>query len=155
MKKLLMSLALVGIFAALSAKGDSYMYWMVEQTDTNYSFDKALLYSTAGGEKDQLIGGWMTPGTEAVTKLDATPSYELSGYSIGSDNSFMVELWNDGVFQAQSTLPWASVKDAIYTSTAVGGAATAKFTSFAVPEPTSGLLMLLGTMLLGLKRKRA
>ena len=158
MKKLLMSLALVGTFAAMSAKGaDSYMYWMVSgaqygDTGVYAQFVAADLYAVADGSKT-LIGSWATEGgpVSSTDKNVATWAVDgdMSGYS------FLVELWNETSKLTEGTLGYVDVKNAIYTSLNPSGAGVATFTSFNVPEPTSGLLMLIGLCGLALKRKRA
>ncbi len=73
--------------------------------------------------------------------------------------TFYVELYN-GEWNIGTSTPydWATLAsyEAIYQSTLTGGLGTAPFTSFTynVPEPTSGLLILLGMCGLALKRKR-
>lgn len=162
MKKLLMSLALLGTFAAMTAKGDSYMYWMVKDahaTTGSLGFETAELYAvqagqTARGEQDNPISTLAADSTGFSTARS-------SGISVGDYEgySFLVELWSDNVLVSQSSSPmtWAEVASAgaIYSPLNPGGAGTATFTSFNVPEPTSGLLMLFGLCGLALKRKRA
>lgn len=169
MKKLLMSLALLGTFAAMSAKGaESYIYWMVDPTDNSLQFNSAELYAFYGDAKQELLGVSLANG--GVTKRNlATGAQEteegdgiLTGYNLASisaypDMSFLVELYNDDTWVSQSTLTFdqAFKMGGIYEALAPAGAGTVTFTSFAVPEPTSGLLMLFGLCGLALKRKRA
>ena len=170
MKKLLMSLALLGTFAAMSAKGattDSYMYWMVDVTGDSSvgSFNSAELYAYYSPDNRIYLGG-STPMASDSRKTETVPAiYEATGipYNIGSLEtaglSFMVELYNDSTFVSQSSL--MSYADALASGgiyqhlSPSGGATPVTFTSFAVPEPTSGLLMLFGLCGLALKRKRA
>lgn len=160
MKKLLMSLALVGTFAAMSAKGDSYLYWMVDaSTDPSVGeFDAAELYAFYDGGKHEFLGASAAADGKTDRNL-ATGEGSLSGYNIASisgypEISFLVELYNGDKWVSQSILSYTDAKAGIYEHLAPGGAGAATFTTFAVPEPTSGLLMLFGLCGLALKRKR-
>lgn len=164
MKKLLMSLILLGTFAAMSAKGDSYMYWMVE--DAKYKngdsvlFDEAVLYAfnkASGNPATEVGGASFDSQAEKPYSSDRAVSYDVSAYSTDGW-SFYVELWNDGTYLSKSdsiTYSQAYNLGAIYEPLEPSGTDIAKFSSFAVPEPTSGLLMLFGLCGLALKRKRA
>lgn len=155
MKKLLMSLALVGTFAAMSAKGDSYMYWMVNTTGSDLIFSSADLYVLDGNTK----GAWLA----TVNSLEGGQTTARNGgISVGDyeNKSFLVELYNgegDGAWLSQSIISWddAFKSGGIYQALNPSGADSVVFSSFAVPEPTSGLLMLIGLCGLALKRKRA
>ena len=72
MKKLiLMSMVLCG---AMVASADSYLYWMVDQTNTEtqpWEFtDAALTATAAGGDKSVVYVWGTTPTGSAVTKMD-------------------------------------------------------------------------------------
>ena len=169
MKKLLMSLALVGTFAAMSAKGDSYMYWMVQdakQGGDPLLFDAAELYAINGSQKVSLganyaidSSGEMGVGSSTKRNLAGGAGSDLTSYDVStyanSDWSFLVELYNGEVWVSESRLSYAQVASGFYEHLAPSGAGVATFTSFNVPEPTSGLLMLIGLCGLALKRKRA
>ena len=161
MKKLLMSLAIFGACALMSASAtDSYLYWMVDQGDNpEFSFTTAVLKGSNGSESFAF----------ATLGEGETEGY-LTGMSVANVGtiadpatfSFVVELYAaDGWLKAKSSEPLFA-KDAVglYQSLAPGGTPASKqmFTSFtaqAIPEPTSGMMVLLGAMLLGLKRKKA
>lgn len=162
MKKLLMSLALLGTFAAMSAKGaESYIYWMVDPTDNSLQFDSADLYAFYDGKKQEFLGASAaTDGKTArnlATGKDSLIGYNLASISAYPEMSFLVELYYGDSWVSQSTLSYADAfaMGGIYEALAPAGAGTVTFTSFAVPEPTSGLLMLFGLCGLALKRKRA
>ena len=175
MKKILI-LAVAAYAAMLTATAaeDSYLYWQVDVSgDTSYSFNYATireansqsylsLYSSAS---DASMGtqlytdGYGVDGNYAVgTK--AGPTYAgLASYGIGS--SFVVELWAEGSSKSDTSLvgwsylSYADVLDSIYkpmsTTTLSPYTITA---SQLVPEPTSGLLALLGFAALALRRKQ-
>lgn len=161
MKKLLMSLALLGIFAAMTAKGDSYLYWMVDDAtyangDNNFSFYSAQLFAVKEGEDKQFVGASLGSGNSTTKNV----SFDVSGFSDGW--SFMVELYADSAAtdpftQSSSTIAYSTAlqNGAIYEHLAPSGAGVATFHTFNVPEPTSGLLMLFGLCGLALRRKRA
>lgn len=89
---------------------------------------------------------------------------DLSGITAGNPNSqyYFIELYNNGNlvgYTAKGVIgsalsdyikEWSDLSNMTQSMTGWGGA---PFT--AVPEPTSGMLMLLGMALLGLRRKKA
>lgn len=159
MKNILMSLALLGTFAAMSAKGDSYLYWMVDTTDSASVFnaDTAVLIATRGGGNDHILGAAaLSNGDSVRLASDSVAAYR------GDAWSFYVELYNGESWVGQSTsaefVTYKAAYDAgaIYKSLDPNGLAQVTFMGFTnVPEPTSGVLMLLGLCGLALKRKRA
>lgn len=162
MKKLLMGLVLVGTFAAVSAKGDSYIYWMASNDNdaiSQYGADSASLIAKSGDNVYDI--GFATvsgesPATESRVISDMLPAQVVAD---PANWTFYVELWKDDWNLGTSgEYSWAQLKgmDAIYQSTLTGGLGTAQFANFTynVPEPTSGLLVLLGMCGLALKRKR-
>ena len=158
MKKLLMSLALVGSLAGMSAKADSYLYWMVDQTgDTAFSFANAVIYAVdAGGVKQAIGSAAAVPEANIDTAVSTTIDFSGQSWS-----SFLVELYaDDGWMKASQTMAYSPSMQGLYQSTVAGGtpktpAAFSNFTAGPVPEPTSGMLLLLGVCGLALKRKRA
>lgn len=171
MKKLLMSLALVGTFAAMSAKGDSYIYWMADVSGNAQigTFQYAQLVAYDGGGTKvaafdasyaDAIGVNYDTGVEG-TKTQRVPSQSLASFADAQSWTYYVELYTDDWMKGQSTTgySWDQLQnmDAIYQSTLTGGAGTVAFTTFTynAPEPTSGLLVLFGLCGLALKRKRA
>ena len=175
MKNLLMSLALVGSLAAMSAKGDSYIYWMADVSDgvgdnaRIGTFQYAQLAAYNGGTKvaafdasyaDAVDVDYST-GQEGVKTADHISSQSLASFADAQNWTYYVELYTDDWMKGRSTTgyTWNQLQDfdAIYQSTLTGGLGTAAFTTFTynAPEPTSGLLVLFGLCGLALKRKRA
>ena len=161
MKKLLMSLALVGSLAGMSAKADSYLYWMVDQTgDTDpFSFANAVIYGVGANGKEAIgSAAGVAVADKGNINTGVSTTIDFSGQSW---SSFLVELYAaDGWMKASGTLPYSLEMAGLYQSTLAGGTPKypAKFTTFTagpVPEPTSGMLLLLGVCGLALKRKRA
>ena len=169
MKKLLISLALFGTFAAMSAKGDSYIYWMADISDSTLggnktiaSFDYAKLMGSydGGTPVDMSFGGFDADPNTGNLK---TPMHIASKGFSGEDMSlwsFYVELYADGGWKkgVSDSVGWNDIiASAKYTAPNPAGTGTQAFTTFTynAPEPTSGLLLLMGLCGLALKRKRA
>ena len=170
MKKLMILAALA---CATMARAD-YLYWSVDLgNDSTYSFNYATirakgsdsflsLYSSANDASmgTQLYTEGYGDGGSYAVGTKAGPTYAgLGSYGIGS--SFVVELWAEGETKADTSLvgwsylSYADVLDSIYkpmsTTTLSPYTITA---SQVVPEPTSGLLALLGLSVLALRRKQ-
>ena len=163
------ALILVGAIAAFSFSQASELWWTVNDTVTvdstsGLSWDKATLYASANG--------YNYGGTEIETVTFANMSdwgfWETTIDT--STRSFYVELYNSGesigksYFNMASTpqqgaTPYSELSGAIYDGNLMNPTASAyTFSSFTtqqvIPEPSSGLMMLLGVIALGLKRKR-
>ncbi len=155
MKKTLFA---VVVLVALVAKAD-YIYWMVDDNPNGYEWDTAYLVQDNVSANDGRIG--------QLTSTDAADYKEVGDYAwatLGENYtaaSFFIELYKDGKFMAQSEeQAYASVKGSIFGGNPMSpvAAGTSAFvpvgSTYNVPEPTSGLLFLIGGVLLGLKRRR-
>lgn len=153
MKKIL-AIMVVGIGLSLQA---DYLYWMVDTV------------SAAAYEPYTAVR--LTDGTTTIDEYEFSGASDLIAYqsgsggyftaegTFGSSQSFFVELLNGSTWTAQSEAKtYADLLAAgnIFKSGSIAPATAnaASFGSYAVPEPTSGLLFLVGGMLLGLKRRR-
>lgn len=163
MKKILVGACVA--FAAAFANA-SELWWTVSQPASDFSWDTAKIYATANGTNfgettaiDEVSSAWMDKAGFAVTDIDGHMS---------SGTSFYVELWKQGEWVATSYTNLygdkgvgtvglgalsASIGDGMSTPSPYTGFSS--FTADVVPEPTSGLMVLLGLAALGLKRKRA
>lgn len=155
MKKVIAALVIIASFAANA----DYLWWMID-TGTqnsgagNYAYNSFTLYQ--GDTALQTIN----------YSADLFNAFSSGGYltysgDLTASSSYYVELISsssDVVARSQSytyseLLNMGSIFKGSSMSSNVGTAVS--FGSFtAVPEPTSGVLMLLGGMLLGLKRRR-
>ena len=175
MKKILI-LAVVACAAMLTATAaeDSYLYWQVDVSgDTSYSFNYATireansqtylsLYSSASDASmgTQLYTDGYGDGGSYALGTKAGPTYAgLSSYGTGS--SFIVELWAEGETEnASSLVGWSYLSYSDYLDSIfepLNPKSLSPYTVVAsqvVPEPTSGLLALLGFAALALRRKQ-
>lgn len=168
MKKLLVALFAVGLASFAQA---SYLYWQVNSdAATAYgangvrvlygeTFEAATsnpvnIYATDGS----LVGNVVDPGTAA------NPGYLVDLKDVAAGTAFYIELvkynttnssWDSVGFSGE--LAYADIGKYTVDLNAVAPTLPAAWTggSYAAPEPTSGLLMLLGVAALGLKRRKA
>ncbi len=169
MKKL-MTIAAVGL-AALALKAgtsDMYFYWKVASAENEFSYAK-LAYSIADGER-----GYFTIGdtpAKAVLAADGGRTTEGVFANFGatdwSDYAFAVETYNleSAMVGRSASMKYDDIKDFIYGAGGAAGGSDAMMNpgdpfgfnvkSSVIPEPTSGLLVLVGLVGLALKRKTA
>ena len=168
MKKLIFSLALI---ASTVASADSFLYWMVDSGQQSY--DYARIYAKEGDSTTYLNiydGGFdyayedAGSGISSVsleTVNDARANGQgfyaaLAGIN-PSDATFIIELYNDSnQFLSQTSMSGSELAAYVYSGgtsapRAVGPWASS---SYAIPEPSSGMLMLVGFAMLGLRRRR-
>ena len=159
MKKILLGLAVVS--AALFAKAE-YLFWQVGDTTTvgdetltfGDQYNAGVLYWTGSGTPYQKLQGINFAGTTTtdisnLTDLNSGSFYiELGTYDNGN---FTAIAHSAMITYAETANYRTSFQTAVSSMQAWSGA---NFTPGAVPEPTSGLMVLIGTALLGLKRRR-
>ena len=169
--KSILSIAILATAICASA-ADQYLYWMISDRST---------LTAADGTKTDLTGSYyakvkMNGGdylhfydAPGGSLLDGENDYYLrvgditdsvatfAGVINGSPSSFIIELYNDtgtapGSWVGEATLAWNA--DYITTSSVMAYASPGVVSQFsAVPEPTSGMLLLLGVAGLALRRK--
>ena len=169
MKKLLLGLAVIASLAVRAEGTADYqiLYWQVDSSEVaKYSpqASYANLYAsfdggaTRIGEDGRAIAAVTAPESQTTDVASwTTGSYDFTGAS------FYVELLNDHLDTVATSqgVSYDTLKSqfmdiggpswyAPVTHTGVYG-----FGAFAVPEPTSGLLLLFGLAGLALRRKRA
>ena len=156
MKKIIVGAAI--LIVAFVAKAD-YLYWGVTTADAGTTYNAARLYASATeGEKGNAIG-WIysAPGSASTDVSGYANNYfyvELCNYSNGSwsnestyssGKAFQYsDLQSQGVITSSDLIAQASVAAAVLRNSGVQ----------ATPEPTSGLLMLMGFAMIGLKSKK-
>ena len=166
MKKVIIAALAIAAFSAAYA---DVIYWMVSDeayedpgNDNPSANPYAWVVATDGNDvisfKD--IDGRSAGQVATAYEYSNYFSTDLGAYS-GTGWSYYVELWN-GMQSASDS--WDNLVHNGYISrpgdigmptTLAGGAfGQVPGTSYNVPEPTSGLLFLVGGMLLGLKRRR-
>lgn len=171
MKKLIVSALMALTCGVLFADDtDQYLYWMIGETPTFKDQSGATVSDVVLSDYNAQI---KIAGTDQYLYLyefdgDSNHEYFNAAYAqwdmlagvgdLGNTTSFLVELFNEsGVAYASDTVSYGELSS--YISSMQGKATPAEtyaFTTFrAVPEPTSGLLLLLGIAGLALKRKRA
>lgn len=160
MKKLIIIAVAI---AAMGVVRADVLYWMVGDEYLNDA--KAQGDNTAATLYAVYNGVQQSPALDSVTGNLVAEYAGVSGFDVdlgsskGDGWSYFVELWNG---RQTSPITYQSalangyiITPGMSTPTAAGlagfGSGT---TSYNVPEPTSGLLFLVGGMLLGLKRRR-
>ena len=157
------TLAIFGVLFALCAKAD-YIYWMIDTSSASaYDYTTALLRSSSDSNFSVTIDDGIDelqgyPGNNLNEKIAAYQA-DAGGFysyidSVSSGQSFFVELLNGDQWLAQSQLVALTSANIYSGSVSTPASAPAHFGSYNVPEPTSGLLFLIGGMLLGLRRRR-
>ena len=144
----------VGIGLSLQA---DYLYWMVD-TDSAAKYEPYTAVRLTDGTTpiDEYV---FNSASELIAYQTQPNGYFTAEGTFDSSQSFFVELLNGSTWTAQSaprTYAQLLASGNIFKSGSIAPAtaSAASFGSYNVPEPTSGLLFVIGGMLLGLKRKR-
>ena len=153
----------VGMFFAVSAQA-SALYWQVTQGTTDQAFQYAQLKVTGGDLASPTVVDMAEAEGTAPNNYVSITSSELGQY--GADGySFFVEMVNysNDEFQTVATGATYSYNElvssgyvatgAISTAAAQAAASQANMGS-PIPEPSSGLLLLMGGAMLALRRRR-
>ena len=162
-KALITALAIV----AFSATYADVIYWMVSNEayeDSRNVNESADPYAWICATTSDTDNGIHIEGKSAAQVAgdywgDSYFTTELGSYT-GSAYSYYIELWNGTKTTPQSydslvnTYIASSGSIATPSTLSNGAFGHVTGTSYNVPEPTSGLLFLVGGMLLGLKRRR-
>lgn len=161
MKRLLLTAAL--LMALLPGRAEEQiLYWLVDSGhNSKFEFEYALLYAQSGdGEKQGVISVEgttpLTTGLVDVDLLEALGTSDLTGYR------FFIELVNfeAGEIKGVAITQTSSYSDLVNNRHILGAAMTRPENLvywtpyFMIPEPSSGLLLLIGSALLALRRRR-
>ena len=146
------TLAALAFVSASSLRADT-LYWMVEE-DLSEPYDLVWLYGQKAGSStgDPIGSPFLLAHDVAMDNHEA----DISGYGDGS--VFYIELSSEteGWVRSDSVgLDKLIAGDYIVGPNGAPSAYYSGWTVSSVPEPTSGLMLLLGTVLLALRRKRA
>lgn len=171
MKQFILGLSLVA--ALIVRADDSYLYWLVDNDSSMYKYDTVKVAAV----NQSWDVNYLTLTTENFDELGTSISQKSVGEAAdlgfgfyakvlqeyASDSySFFVELWNGDEVVANSGTgkSWSSVQDMIYRNAMNMGTgetwttSTSTFQPGAIPEPTSGMMVLLGMAALALRRRR-
>ncbi len=160
MKRLLSVLLVFG--ATVAAAEDSYLYWMVGENASGYTYDTVKVQDNSTGNYLNIYNGSGVDKGQSIS-ASTVATYEELGRGLyaylGSDptyGSFVIELWNEGTQVAQSEELSLSTALANYIVTNNSMTLPQAWApqSFAIPEPNSAMLLLLGCAALGLRRRR-
>ena len=156
------------VAVAAQADIDSYFYWMLDTpmkygegagetlngSEVSYTYAKV---SADGG--DNYLTLYTTKGSTG-SELLAAGQRGVAGFSSeDSFSTFLIELYSwDGSSANKvgwTTLAYNQAGDYIRSDVTAPGSSNYYTVSQVIPEPTSGLLLLLGLAGLGLRRRRA
>ena len=154
--------AFVAFAAEAAWAEDSYLYWMIDQTPGTLC---ATQFDYATIKQDGSLLNMYAPDTMEILGTEVVPNE--GGYSMDegayarlnsiSGGSFLVELWRDGESErvGYATYDMASIEPYIVNAFNLSGGNPLFVTQpELIPEPSSGLLLLLGMAGLALRRKR-
>jgi len=172
MKKFLSIIAMVVGLSAFAE--DTYLYWMlndegftgwttmrmkaVTTSGSEYLavydyFDDGHKYSADSDTKDIQKGDYDDYVNECSTLEGLSADfYALIGNLTGI-TSFVVELWNGSSMVKSDTVAYSAAESYLQAGGPDAVPIAAPYT-FTVPEPTSGMLVLIGGVLMALRRKR-
>ena len=142
------------------------LYWQV--ADQSQPFSYAMVYkTTTPGSDGTAVAGALADGVTALESAQSGTKVSPITSDIGTDNSgyyFYVELFNyanESLGSVNKNYPWSynELVSSGYISPTGGSIATpisaGALDGGAVPEPTSGMMLLIGASLLALRRRRA
>ena len=160
----------LSFFLCLGTAKADYLYWMVTQDPASgHQFDYATIRPTesssylclADPDSGTTLGQSMVLGENAPSSLSYSTGAvytDLAGYD-GAGSTYIVELWlgwgGSAAVIAIKNLDWEAISRNTYASMApIGSGDPFLADGFtAVPEPTGGMLILLGVAALALRRR--
>ena len=155
MRKLILTMIL-GLAAGI-AKADVMLYWTVDPKVKGY--DYAVIYGISHDEENNVDVYKALDAVTAGSAIDTNVSVskkEIPGTGGSEYANYIVRLFNNSAVTYESSIySYNSLAAHVWATDMLSMKATEAFVFRAVPEPTSGLLLLLGVAGLALKRKRA
>ena len=164
--KFMLMLAAAAAAGAVKAEVDSYLYWMVSATatysdaaggtlpGTQVDYDYAKISADGGSSYLSFYGPG--GGDLGVDTLDKGVDGYVGFASSPAFSSFLVELYSDESSErvGWATIPYNTAMQYAFTDITQQKLANLYTVTQAIPEPTSGLLLLLGMAGLALRRRR-
>lgn len=155
MRKLILTMIL-GLSAGI-AKADVMLYWTVDPKVKGY--DYAVIYGISHDKENNVDVYKALDAVTAGSAIDTNVSVskkEIPGTGGSEYANYIVRLFNNSKVTYESSIySYNSLAAHVWATDMLSMKATEAFVFRAVPEPTSGLLLLLGVAGLALKRKRA
>ena len=157
MKNIIKSLAVAAamlLSTSVLAADTSYLYWMTQDlggfSGENWSYAQVKYTNTLGTES----GYFDTQFSSGLTIADDFYAMQVAigSVTLADSYKFALELFNSAGDVVGSSAWLAYNVDFIGDKSMA--ASRAKFGGFQIPEPTSGLLMMMGFGLLALRRKQ-
>jgi hypothetical protein len=164
--KFMLMLAAAAAAGAVKAEVDSYLYWMVSDAAT-YSdaagatlsgtlvdYDYAKISADGGSTYLSLYGP--DGGNLGADTLDKGLDGYVGFASSPAFSSFLVELYTEDSSErvGWATIPYNTAMQYAFTDITQQKLANLYTVTQAIPEPTSGVLLLLGMAGLALRRRR-
>ena len=169
MKNFIVSAVFASLFALVASADVSYFYWGVN-AGSEYAFNYATIKAVQDETTSDFLKLYQYNSSSGATKLYANKDLsagtttgnifaDVSGYTTGSQ--YLVELWSTDTTSSEAAatviawqkVDYSDVTANIFTQMGQSGNQPYTFSNF-VPEPTSGLLLLLGSAALALRRKQ-
>ncbi|MBQ8125978.1 MAG: PEP-CTERM sorting domain-containing protein [Kiritimatiellae bacterium] len=155
LKFIVAAAAAIMLGSAMAAE-DSYLYWMVsnahyyEEPGYSIQFDYATISVDDGTT-------YLSPAVASdETRLSSDGGVYSGLFDSVNVKSFLVELWDNSTDDRVGWMRYSasSLKDHFYQNAGAHGEGSPFMVSQVVPEPTSGVLLLLGMGGLALRRRK-